>query len=54
MADPTPDRPWLFEAHRRLTSYPTTNRTQTMTNLISKAFEGHNIRIITNQQGEPW
>ena len=25
-----------------------------MTNLISKAFEGHNIRIITDQQGEPW
>ena len=24
-----------------------------MTNLISKAFEGHNIRIITDQQGEP-
>ena len=25
-----------------------------MTNLISKAFEGHNIRIITDQQGDPW
>ena len=25
-----------------------------MTNLISKAFEGHNIRIITDQHGEPW
>jgi len=25
-----------------------------VTNLISKAFEGHNIRIITDQQGEPW
>lgn len=25
-----------------------------MTNLISKAFEGHDIRIITDQQGEPW
>lgn len=25
-----------------------------MSNLISKAFEGHNIRIITDQQGEPW
>lgn len=25
-----------------------------MKNLISKAFEGHNIRIITDQQGEPW
>lgn len=25
-----------------------------MTNLISKAFGGHNIRIITDQQGEPW
>ena len=25
-----------------------------MTNLISKAFEGHNIRIVTDEQGEPW
>ena len=25
-----------------------------MNNLISKAFEGQNIRIITDQQGEPW
>ena len=25
-----------------------------MTNLISKAFEGHNIRIITSEHGEPW
>ena len=25
-----------------------------MTNLISKAFEEHNIRIITDQHGEPW
>ncbi|WCH25933.1 phage antirepressor KilAC domain-containing protein [Aeromonas salmonicida] len=25
-----------------------------MTNLISKAFEGHSIRIITDEQGEPW
>ncbi|GJA84669.1 phage antirepressor [Aeromonas caviae] len=25
-----------------------------MTNLINKAFEGHNIRIITDQQGDPW
>lgn len=25
-----------------------------MTNLISKAFEGHNIRIITDERGEPW
>jgi len=24
-----------------------------MTNLISKAFEGHNIRIVTDEQGEP-
>lgn len=25
-----------------------------MTNLICKAFEGHNIRIVTDEQGEPW
>lgn len=25
-----------------------------MTNLICKAFEGHNIRIATDEQGEPW
>jgi len=25
-----------------------------MTNLISKAFEGHSIRIVTDEQGEPW
>ena len=25
-----------------------------MSNLINKAFEGHNIRIITDEQGEPW
>lgn len=25
-----------------------------MKNMISKAFEGHDIRIITDQQGEPW